>query len=124
MSFAKPPLLTLGRISFLSSIEIDFLLLLGIVLKVLLKALRALGSSSGTPWRSFFRDRGRQNQAFCFFWLRWKLAILLGPPMQNCHFYFCTPAIVGTRFFKSCNFARDILTIFQNTLHGMLCCKK
>ena len=112
MSFAKPPLLTLTRISFLTSFEIDFWLLFDVVLRVFLKALMALGSGSGTPWRSFFRDRGRPNQDFCVFALRWKLAILLGPPMQNGHFYFCTPDIVGIRFLKSGDFARDILTVF------------
>ena len=40
--------------------------------------------------------------------------------MQNGHFYFCTPDIVGIRFFKSGDFAWDILTICQNTLHVML----
>ena len=94
------------------------------VLKVLLMALNALGSGFGTPWRWFFRDRGHQNQDFCFFVLRWKLAILLGPPMQNGHFYFCTPDIVGIRFSKSGDFAWDILTIFKNTLHAMLFYKK
>ena len=44
--------------------------------------------------------------------------------MQNGHFYFCTPDIVGIRFFKSGDFAWDILTIFQNTLHVMFFCKK
>ena len=44
--------------------------------------------------------------------------------MQNGHFYFCTPDIVGIRFFKSGDFAWDILTIFQNTLHAMFFCKK
>ena len=44
--------------------------------------------------------------------------------MQNGHFYFCTPDIVGIRFLKSGHFAWDILTIFQNTLHAMLFCKK
>ena len=94
-------------------------MLFDIVLRVLLKVLRPPGSGSGTSWRSFFRDRGRQNQVFCFFVLRLKLTILLGPPMQNGHFYFCTPDIVGIRFFKSGDFAWDILTIFQNTLHVM-----
>ena len=124
MSLAKRPLLTLSRISFLTSFEIDFWLRFDIVLKVLLKALMTSGSGSGTPWRCFFRDRGRQNQVFCFFVLRWKLTILLGPPTQNGHFYFCIPDIVGIRFFKSGHFAKDILTIFQNTLHAMLCSKK
>ena len=44
--------------------------------------------------------------------------------MQNGHFYFCTSDIVGIRFLKSGDFAWDILTIFQNTLHAMLFCKK
>ena len=44
--------------------------------------------------------------------------------MQNGHFYFCTPDIVGTRFLKSGDFAWDILTILQNTLHDMFFCKK
>ena len=31
-----------------------------------MRALKALGSASGTPWRWFFRDRGHQNQDFWF----------------------------------------------------------
>ena len=120
MSLAKQPLLTLRRISFWSSFEIDFWLLFDIVLKILLKALMASGSGLGAPWRWLFRDRGRQNQDFCFFVLRWIIAILLGPPMQNGHFYFCTPDVVGIRFLKSCDFARGILTTFQNTLRYLL----
>ena len=44
--------------------------------------------------------------------------------MQNGHFYFCTPDIAGVRFLKNSNFAKDILTIFQNTLRCMLLYEK
>ena len=40
--------------------------------------------------------------------------------MQNCHFYFCTPDVVGIRFLQNCHFATDILTTFQNTLRYVL----
>ena len=82
------------------------------------------GSSYGTPWRWFFRDRGHQNQDFCFLALSCNITIFIGPPMQNGHFYFCTPDIVGVRFLKNSHFVKDILTIFQNTLRCMLLYEK
>ena len=94
------------------------------VLKALLKALMRSGSAFDTPWRWFFRERGHQNQDFGVLVLRWKIAILLGPPMQNGHFYFCAPDIVGIRFLKSGDFAWDILTILQNTPHAMFFLQK
>ena len=36
--------------------------------------------------------------------------------MRNSHFYFCTSDIVGICFLKNSDFAKDILTFFQNTL--------
>ena len=105
---------------FVFKIKNDFSRVFDMVLTVLLEALLASGSGFGALWRWFFCHRDRQNQDFCFFELRWIIAILLRPPMQNGHFYFCTPDVVGIRFLKSGDFARDILTTFQNTLRYLL----